>query len=73
MYMRLHDDVDTTNTVEFYLCVLIVAPVAHLGHIVATSIIFLITYRRKLVSHVLEQASGRCDTNLQQVLCPLTA
>lgn len=44
MNISLYNNVDTTNTIELYLLILVVAPITHLGHVLAPSVVLLVTY-----------------------------
>jgi hypothetical protein len=44
MYIRLDKNVDTANTVKWYLFVLVCAPVAHFGHVYTLGLVLFVAW-----------------------------
>lgn len=54
MNISLDENVDTTDTIKFNLLILVLAPVSHLCHISAASVILSVSYKDVLViAHIL--------------------
>ena len=56
MHICFHEDIDTANSIQFYLLIFVVSPITHSRHVCSASIVLFIALRK---DHVLIEAGRK--------------